>query len=220
MIQFNLLPDVKKEYIKTQRIKRLVINSSLIASVAAVSIFLVLASSVYVVQRKNIHDLSADIKTSSRTFEITPDISDTLTVQSQLNSLSKLHEQKPTSSRLFNFLTIVTPDKVTISDVKIDFTQSNITMTGNTPGLDVVNTFVDNLKFTTYTLQGQASAQKAFSTVVLSSFSRSATSATYTVTFNFDPVIFNNANAVTLNVGGQTQSNSQQPSIIFKKGNQ
>jgi hypothetical protein len=218
MIQFNLLPDVKQEYIKTQHIKRLVIGVSFIAGAASLFIFLLLLSAVYVVQRKNIHDLNNDIQTNSKTLENTPHIADIVTVQSQLNALSSLNAQKPTASRLFGFLAKVTPKQATISDLKIDYTQNTIAMSGNASGLAIVNTFVDALKFTTYTLKGQASTQNAFSTVVLAGFSRSAKSATYLITFNFDPAIFNNAHAVDLNVGAQPQAAAQQPSIIFKKG--
>jgi len=217
MIQFNLLPDVKQEYIKTQRIKRLVIGISLIAGAASLFVFLVLLSSVYVVQRKNINDLTSDIHQDSKTFADMPNIADILTVQTQLNSLSALNAQKPAASRLFSYLTKLTPNQATISDIKVDYALNTIAINGNAPALDVVNTFVDGLKFTTYSVQGQAGSKDAFSTVVLSGFSRNAKSATYSITLSFDPAIFNNANNITLTVGGQAQASAQQPSIIFKK---
>lgn len=217
MIQFNLLPDVKQQYIKTQRTKRLVVGVSLIAGGTALFIFLLLMTTVYGVQKKSINDLNKDIASNSNTLKNAPDIEDILTLQSQLNSLSTLNSQKPTASRLFGFLSQLTPVKTTISDLKIDFTANTVTINGNAPSLDVVNTFVDVLKFTTYTVKGQTDSKNAFSTVVLSSFSRGEKSATYTISMSFDPTIFNNANDVTLSVGGQSQP-SQQPSIIFKKG--
>lgn len=217
MIQFNLLPDVKQQYIKTQRTKRVVIGVSFIASAAVLFIFLVLIATVYGVQKKTIHDLNANIQTNNNTLQHTPNVADILTVQSQLNSLPALNAQKPTASRLFGFLSQLTPQQATISDLKIDYTQNAVTISGNAPSLDVVNTFVDGLKFTTYSLQGQPGTKAAFSTIVLAGFSRNSQSATYSITFNFDPIIFNNADTVILSVGGQTQASSQQPSIIFKK---
>ena len=92
-----------------------------------------------------------------------------------------------------------------------------VTITGNAPDLGVVNTFADGLKFTTYTTNGGSVTTPAFSKVVLTNFSRTAKTATYTITFGFDPIIFNNANSVTLSVGSQSQA-AQEPSIIFKKG--
>lgn len=216
MIQFNLLPDVKREFIRTQNTKRLVVGVSLLMSAAALLLLLVLLFSVYIVQKKSISDLSADIQSSSTTLNQAPHIADILTVQSQLNSLYSLNAQRPAASRLFGYLAQFTPVKTSISDLKVDYTANTMAITGNAPGLDVVNTFVDGLKFTTYNVSGQSATKPAFSSVVLTNFSRTAKTATYTITLGFDPVIFNNANTVTLSVGSQTQA-AQQPSIIFKK---
>ncbi len=215
MIQFNLLPAVKQEYIKAQALKRLVMSVSFFASAAAIFVLLLGLFSVYFVQKKSINDLNSEIKTSSTALKNTPNISDILTVQSQLNSLSALHQQKPVSSRVFAYLSQVTPKQATISDMRIDYALNTMTISGNAPGFDVVNTFVDSLKFTTYTVKGSSLSQNAFSTVVVASFSRSSKSATYSITLNFDPVIFNVADDVTLSVGGQ--DSTQQPSIIFKQ---
>jgi Tfp pilus assembly protein PilN len=217
MIQFNLLPDVKQEYIKTQQIKRLVMTVSFAASAAALLVLLVLLSSVYLVQKKNIRDLNKDIQSTNTTFKNIAHIGDILTVQSQLNSLSGLHAQKPAASRVFTYLSQLTPQQATISDLKVDYTNHTMSINGNAPSLDVVNTFIDGLKYTDYSIANSNSQLPAFSTVVLAAFSRNSKTATYTITLNFDPAIFDNANSVTLKVGGQSQVNSQQPSIIFKK---
>lgn len=218
MIQFNLLPDIKQQYIRTQAIKRLVISVSFVAGTVALVIFLLALSSVYIVQKKSISDLNNSIHANSATLKNSPNITDILTVQGQLNTLSSLHQQEPMASRLFGFLSQLTPTQATIADLKVDYSQNTMTISGNAPGLDVVNTFVDGLKFTTYTVQGETVSKSAFSTVVLASFSRNAKSATYSITLSFDPTIFNNADNVTLAVGGQAQAAADLPSIIFKKG--
>lgn len=215
MIQFNLLPDVKQEYIRTQRLKRLVIGVSLLASAAALVVFLLLMSSVYLVQKKSISDLNRDIKSASSELKNKPNIADILTVQGQLNSLSSLNAQKPAASRLFGYLSEVTPTTVTISDLKVDFTQNTMTIDGNAPGFDAVNTFIDNLKFTNYTVKDSGKTGSAFSQVVEASSSRTAKQATYSITLSFDSVIFDNASDITLSIGGQALP--EQPSIIFKK---
>lgn len=218
MIQFNLLPDVKQEYIRSQRLKRLMVSVSFITSAAALAVLVVAFSTVYIAQKKIINDLNDSITSSSRTLKNEPNISNILTVQSQLGSLDSLNSQKPVASRIFGYLSQLTPTQTTISDMRVDYVQNTITISGNAPSLDVVNTFVDSLKFTSYTTKGSSTATPAFTSVVLANFSRSATSATYSLTFNFDPAIFNVADDVTLAVGNQTQV-VQQPSIIFKKGN-
>lgn len=215
MIQFNLLPDVKQEYIRTQRLKRLVIGVSLLTSAAALVVFLLLMSSVYLVQKKSISDLNRDIKSASSELKNKPNIADILTVQGQLNSLSSLNAQKPAVSRLFGYLSEVTPTTVTISDLKVDFTQNTMTIDGNAPGFDAVNTFIDNLKFTNYTVKDSGKTGSAFSQVVEASSSRTAKQATYSITLSFDSVIFDNASDITLSIGGQALP--EQPSIIFKK---
>lgn len=217
MIQFNLLPDVKQEYIRAERMKRLMVSVSFIASAAALALLIVAFSSVYIAQKKIISDLNDSITTSSRKLKNEPNISDILTVQSQLGSLDALNNQKPVASRMFGYLSQVTPTQTTISDMRADFTQNTLNISGNSPSLDAVNTFVDSLKFTNYTIKGSSDVKPAFSSVVLANFSRSATSATYSITLSFDPAIFNVTDDVTLLVGNQSQS-AQQPSVIFKKG--
>jgi Tfp pilus assembly protein PilN len=220
MIQFNLLPDIKQEYIKTQHVKRLVIGISLILSAIFLFILLLLIFSVYIVQKGNINNLNNKIQTDSVNLKDKPNIATILTVQSQLNSLSSLDRQNPAASRLFNYLYQIVPTQATISDLNVDFSQNTLIITGNAPSLDIVNAFVDNLKYTSYTISGESNTQNAFTSVVLASFGRSQSSATYTINFSFDPVIFNNADTISLSVGGNPPlTASQQPSIIFKKGN-
>jgi hypothetical protein len=220
MIQFNLLPDIKQKYIKTQHTKRLVIGVSFIISVISIIVFLVLVITVYVVQKKNINDLNNNIQSSSSELKNKPNLATILTLQSQLNSLASLDRQSPEASRLFGYLTQVTPTQATISDIQVEFGQSTILINGNASSLSVVNTFVDNLKYTTYAIAGQSGNQSAFSSVVLTSFGfgNSAT-ASYSISMGFDPAIFNNADNITLTVGGNPPATaSQQPSIIFSKG--
>lgn len=220
MIQFNLLPDVKQAYIKSEHTKRLVIGISAIVSTVALVIFVILVGTVYVVQKKSISDLNSNIQTNSTSLKDTANLTKILTVQSQLNSLATLDSQSPAASRLFGFLSQLTPTQATISDLQISFAQDTVTINGNAPNLNVVNTFVDDLKYTSYTVSNQTGSKSAFSSVVLASFGYGSTgTATYSITLNFDATLFNNADAVTLSVGGnQPPTASQQPSIIFSKG--
>jgi len=50
MIRVNLLPDIKKEYLKTLRLKTQVIIGSIIAMILSVGLVVMFALSVYVVQ--------------------------------------------------------------------------------------------------------------------------------------------------------------------------
>src|SRR4051794_9960581 len=103
MIQLNLLPDVKLEYIKAQRSRRLVITTSLLISAGAI-ILLVLLFSVSSLQKKHISDLSKSISKQTTELQQKPQINKILTVQNQLGSLTALHAAKPAAARLVDYL--------------------------------------------------------------------------------------------------------------------
>jgi hypothetical protein len=221
MIQFNLLPDVKLEYIKAQRAKHLVLSVSLLLSAASIAVFVLLILSVDVLQKKNISDLSADIQTYSKQLKGQDNLDKILTVQNQLNALTGLHDQKATASRVPGFISQVTPTAATISELNLDFAANKMTITGKAANLDVINTFVDSLKFTQYVTETQTTPINAFSSVILSSFGRTNNGATYTIDLNFDPVIFKNTSDVSLVVPNiiTTRSVTEHPSAVFQGTN-
>ena len=221
MIQFNLLPDVKLEYIKARKSKRMVLLTSAGITAFSLVVFIGLFTVVNLLQTKHISDLNRDIKKYTTTLQSTPDLNKTLTVQNQLSSLTMLHEQKPLTSRLIDYLGQLTPAQATISSVKIDYTTNTINLSGNADALSTVNKYVDTLKFTTYTAAGQTNSKKAFSNVVLASFSSSDKGISYQVTFAFDPIIFDGTKQVTLVVPKivSTRSETEKPSDLFQQTN-
>lgn len=233
MIQLNLLPDVKLEYIQAQRQRRLVTSISIAAATGAL-LLLILLLSVSGLQKKHISDLTADIKRQTAQLQAKPDISKILTVQNQLDSLTALHAGKPAAARVFDYLNQVTPSQVSINSFNLDFTQSTITITGDADALASVNKYVDTLKFTTYTTDTNTTATKAFSNVVLSNFAiasggQSAKPASYTVSMGYDNTIFDITQKVKLSVPDLVTtraSNLGQPNDLFQaaptnaKGNQ
>ncbi|HSW80491.1 MAG TPA: hypothetical protein VLG47_06960 [Candidatus Saccharimonadales bacterium] len=216
MIQFNLLPDVKLQYLKARRTQHLVYTAAIIAIAVSLFILVVLIGTVDVLQKKTIKDLKADIKTSSDQLKNTPNLSKILTVQNQLETLTSLHDNKPVASRLFEFVKDVTPSTASISNLSVDYTANTITITGNAASLDVINTYVDTLKFTTYK-KPDGTMGNAFSSVVLT-FSRGSSGATYTISAKFDPAIFISTNSVNLIVPVKTTTRSaiDQPTDLFK----
>ena len=211
MIQLNLLPDVKMEYIKAQRTRSLVLSSAVIIALGSIAL-LVLLLVVGGLQKKHISDLTKDIKTDTATLQKKPEITKILTVQNQLQSLTALHEQKPAVSNLFGYLNEVTPTQVDITNFDIDFTTQGVTITGTADSLGAVNKYVDTLKFTTYEIDGDQTKQKAFKDVVLSSFgvsdSGQGRAANYSITFSYDPNIFDVSKKVTLAVPNLTTTRS------------
>lgn len=218
MIQFNLLPDIKQQYIKAQQTRRLITLISMICVVVSVVLVIVLVLGVEVEQKKHMSDLSNDIKSNTNKIKSVPQINKILTVQNQLSSLTSLHEQKPAVSQLFNYLQQTTPAQVDISNLVVDFNAHTFSITGSTPDLATVDKYVDTLKFTKYQVQGSSTQTLAFSQVVLSSFGTSNGKSSYTITLNYDPTIFDITQSVKLVVPNMitTRSELDKPSPLFK----
>jgi hypothetical protein len=224
MTQLNLLPDVKLAYLRATRNKRLIMGVSLLVIIASVAILLLLGSVVYVFQKKNMNDLNRDITSYNKTLTDTKDLDKVLTVQNQLSALTGLHEDKAAASRLFGYLTQVTPSAASISQMETDFANSSMTIDGYASSLDVANTYIDTLKFTTFQVVGQETSgegNKAFSNVVMSQFARDSEGAKYTITLNYDPTIFNGASEVKLTVPKiiSTRSSTDKPTDLFQTNN-
>lgn len=222
MIELNLLPDIKLEYLKSERQRRLVLTLSILITAAAVLI-LVLLLLVDFAQKKHLSDINSDISSETSTLENKPDISKILTVQNQLESLTALHAAKPQASLLLtNYLDEVTPTNVAINDLQIDFNAHTMTITGTADSIATINKYVDTLKFATYTTTDDSTATNAFTDVVLSDFSTTggniAKPASYTINLSFDPTIFDITKSVSLKVPSQvtTRSEIAQPGDLFQ----
>ena len=224
MVQLNLLPDVKLEYIKAKRIRRLVLSISMLVTAVAVAI-LVLVLIYDIGQKTYLNNLNNKINTETRTLQQKPDINKILTVQNQLESLTTLHDQEPQVSLLFSaYLNQITPASVSINNFNIDFTQNTIAISGNADSIATINKFVDTLKFTTYTTKDNNNPSNAFSNVVLTAFGVNSSTkdpnqaASYTINFNFDATIFDATKNAMLNVPNiiTTRSSIEQPGDLFK----
>jgi len=230
MAQLNLLPDVKLEYIRAERRKRMVVGFAFLISATFLAIFIMLLLFVRIGQKQHMHAVDADIDKAVAELKSNPDLDKVLTVQNQLNSLPDLHNKKAISSRMFDYLNKMTPTKATVSDVIVDFDAGTINIKGNADSLSTVNKFADTLKFTEYKVEGENPAQgNAFKEVVLKSFSVSDSGegkgkVTYELEMKFDPAIFANSapsndgkSPVTLTVPDiiSTRSATQTPENLF-----
>lgn len=222
MIQLNLLPDVKLEYVKAQRLKHLVMVVSIIVASVAVTLVLILFLGVQV-QKRHLSNLDGDITSMSNDLKNEPDLNKILTVQNQLNSLNELHDNKPAAQRLGSYLSQITPNEVSIAELKVDFTLNTMSFTGDARSLKAVNEFVDTLKFTDYS--AGETKNKAFSSVVLASFTRNDENTrgnqpvSYEVTLSYDPIIFQTTQRVNLRVPKTitTRSNTERPTELFQQ---
>lgn len=221
MVQFNLLPDVKMQYIRAKRQKHTMLAVSLIVAASALSIFVLLFATVNVLQKNHLKDLDTDIATNTKKLQDTPELNKVLTVQNQLNSLPNLHGDKPVMSRIFTYITQLTPNQASIGNLSIDFGESSLKLTGATDSISTINKFVDTLKFTTYNItnpDNTIETGKPFKNVVMNQFSRSDKETTYDISLVFDPIIFNSSKTVSLVVPKKTttRSETEKPTELFK----
>ena len=224
MLELNLLPNVKINYLKTQKLKHSIVSICIILSLVFVILFGGFMYYVYMFQKAEINNQNAKITSYIAQIKSNKDLNKILTVQNQLNSLPGIEANTTVPSRLFGFMSQLTPTNATISDLNVDLTSNTITINGSANNLGTVNQFVDTLKFTTYQSGSSSHGKLAFNAVVLSSFSYSSNSssvsnpAQYTITFNYDPNLLSDANNVSLVVPHLTTTRSiiNQPLNLFK----
>jgi len=190
-VQFNLLPDVKLNYIKTEKTRNLVVSSAIIVSSVAFGIFLILLLTVNVVQKQQLSSATAEAEAASKELREIDKLEQALTVQNQLNTLADLHEKKHITSRLFTYLPQVTPTAVNISSLSMDLTANTMVISGTADTHRSVNQFIDTLKFTAFKA-GNDENIPAFPSVIESSFGITSGNVTYSLNLTFDPKLFAN----------------------------
>lgn len=211
MIQFNLLPDVKIEYIKTKRLKRLMMLGSFVA-VGASMLILFLTFSYSAIQKRHMSELNKDIETIKNELDSIPELKKILSVQDQLNALPDLYMGRPALDRLPDYLERTTPSGIGLNHLQLDMSINQIEVTGNANSLETVNSYVDTLKFTTYKTSEEGSeVAPAFNSVVLVQFGRDSNQATFTISFMYDPQIFDISKEIQLSVPNKVTSHAQAP---------
>lgn len=232
MIQLNLIPDVKKEYLKSQRLKKTITMSSFIASGFFLAIVVILIGTVYLFQKSRINSLQSNIDSNISALQNINDLDKILTVQNQLNALPQLHDEEPKTSRLFNYLSKLTPNTVKLENLIVDFDPdaATIEVRGHAKSFKEVNKFVDAIKNATYVTvdddQGRSEAKKAFFDVVLSQIDKdndedSNRSTIFAANFSYETDIFSDTfSKVTLSVPNITSSVSvnEKPAVFDTGG--
>jgi len=218
MIQFNLLPSVKMEYVRNRRTKRLVILIASVVATGSLAIMIILFIGVSIFQKKHSQDLSKNIKTESSKLSNVPDLNKILTIQNQLKSLPPLHDKKPVTTRVYDYIKQITPAKASIAAMKVDFDGATMEITGSADSISTINKFVDTLKFTSYKTDDNKSGN-AFNGVVLATFGRDDKGASYNITLKYDPAIFDSSSKATLIVPAgkiTTRSETEKPESLFQ----
>lgn len=154
MIEINLVPDVKQELIKAQRVRASVISVSILVGMAAVGVVVVLAIWVFAVQTARSVLTDNTIKSESEKLTKVEDVSNTLTIQNQLSKLTAMHNDKNIDSRIFDVLTTINPpepNNVSITNLSLDSSEKTITIEAQAvngyPALDVFKKTINATTF-------------------------------------------------------------------------
>lgn len=154
MIEINLVPDVKQELIKAQRVRAGVISMAILVGIIAAGVVVVLAIWVFAVQTARNVITDNAIKSESEKLSKVEDISNTLTIQNQLSKLSAMHDSKHIDSRLFDILTTINPpepNNIAITKLTLDSETSSVTVEGQAvngyPALEVFKKTIAATKF-------------------------------------------------------------------------
>jgi len=153
MIELNLVPDVKQELIKAQRVRTAVISITILVGLISVGVVVLLALYLFGVQTVRNTLTDGDIKTKAAELEKVSDISNTLTIQNQLSKLSVMHNDKNITSRTFDVLTAINPtapNAIVMSSVKLDADNKTISIDGQAAnGFEAAELFKKTILTTT-----------------------------------------------------------------------
>jgi len=162
MIEINLVPDVKQDLIKAQRVRASVISISIVVGIAAVGIVVVLALWVFGIQAARGLISDNTIRDESKKLSSVEDISNTLTIQNQLSKIDGLHDSKNIDSRIFGILSTINPpapNRIAITSLTLDSETQTINIEAQAangyPALEVFKKTIAATKFN-YTHDGES----------------------------------------------------------------
>lgn len=217
MITLNLLPDIKKEYLKAKRTKQFITMIAFGVGAAAVAATALMAIYVLGVQRLQINSSQGSIDESVRVLNESEDLAKIVTIQNQLTALPAIEDTTVAASRLFGYVSTITPNEITLTQLRIDFENSGVELRGNGESFKAVNTFVDTLKNATFTYADATGSSLAFSSVVLDTITADD-EAGFEIIFLYNPQIFDpNIEGVKLSVPNitSTRSQTEKPKSLF-----
>lgn len=165
MIEINLIPDVKQELLKAQRARAVVISASIVTSIIAMGVVMVILIYMFGVQGVRSLYLDGQIDSKGKQFSSIEDLSKILTIQNQLKTISDLNGQKKMDARVFDMIAAITPQgdntvsfsQITVGDTAADGSADptapatsggQIHLEGQTSGYDSMEVFKKTIQGT------------------------------------------------------------------------
>jgi len=144
MIQINLIPDIKRELLRAQQMRRTAISISIFAGIIAAGAVVALGIILGVqVVHQNI--VQTNIDSEYKTLKGVDNIENVLTIQNQLTSIQSYQDKRTIDSRLFDVLGAINPaepNSAKFSSIKLDPLSQTITIEGTAAnGYSATETF-------------------------------------------------------------------------------
>jgi Tfp pilus assembly protein PilN len=203
MIEINLVPDVKQELLRAQKVRNAVISLSVVVSIIVVGIVVLLSVWIFLVQGVRGFTLDKTIEDRSKTLANVEDIENTLTIQNQLAKLQTMHDDKNIQSRAFDLLQVVNPpapNDVRVTSLNVDAEEKSVTIQAQANGgFAALEVFKKTLAATTikYTDDGEEQTVPLTESISDSerSFGEDANGAKvlrFTLSFTYPEQLFSN----------------------------
>ncbi len=133
MIEVNLIPDVKQEFIRAQHMRSMVVSGSIVAMIVAAGVVALLG---VLLGMQKVAELVQDsnIKSEYSKLQKVDNLANLLTIQNQLGSISAVNDSKAVSSRIFVVMTAVNPaapNDIRMSTVTLDPSTKTIAIEGS-----------------------------------------------------------------------------------------
>ena len=203
MIEVNLIPDVKREYLHAQRVRNTVISVSMLVAAAAAGVVIVLGLALGSLQFAS-GQADNSIKSKYKELSDKPDINDLLTIQNQLTQIDMISSNRGVNSRIFDTLSAVNPqapNNVTMSTVRYNASEKTITIEGSTAGgfnaVDALKKTILNTKLK-YTKDSESAETLLSSSVRITNTAYAEDSGgekklTFTLTFSYPEELLSNS---------------------------
>lgn len=200
MIEINLLPDIKQQFIRAQRLKKLIITLMILIIAAALAIVLLLVFYVYIAQPVRQKFADDSIKKYAQQLKGNKDLTRDLTLQQQLSTITPLHEDKGSYDRLIDYLKTLNPqapNNISISKAQLDSEAGTISLEASAKNFQAIAIFNDTVKNAKLQYSDSSGDQKIplFSSVVVSDTSLGQDSsgqqvAAFKALLTYDPAAF------------------------------
>lgn len=202
MIEVNLVPDVKQELIKANRVRTVVVSTAILVGAIAIGIVVLLAVYLFLGQTVRSNIAAGQINDKYKELSSIEDLNNTLTVQQQLGALTEQHDKKNISSRFFDLLVAINPpapNQVVFSTARVEADDLTIRLQGQAVnGYIAADVLKKTILGTNFSYRDDSNDTQTVplttnvSTTELSYGEDSTGNKVlrFTMTFEYDPVLF------------------------------